>query len=246
LKPLKLSISCLSLATVVAQGVLVSHLFRSGVARRYPVLTYWIAFEAVTSFALLFLWDHSRWYIAVWQPVAVAEAFLGFAVVWEAFSVRARPYGGIKAFGRGLLVMAFLIGVALTLVPVAAEWSHLNWQSKMMIPTTLSTTVDFVISIFMIVAALVFRVFRENKSPKNDLVIFRTLLIYFFGTGIGFFAGNITGETEYPLVNLWNLIISFGTAATLLILVTKAGETRVDPPSADAEESARLEVLDAL
>ena len=241
---LNISIDCLSVATIVAQIVLVSRLFHDDVVRRYPIMTFWLVFEALTSFFLLFFLNNTNLYTQIWRPVAVTEAFLGFAIAWEAFSVRTVPYGGIKAFGRGLLITAFLTGIALTLVPVAAAWNKLHWKSALMIPTTLSTTVDFVISIFMIVAALVFRIFQENKSPENDLVIFRTLLIYFFGTGIGFFAGNLSGE-KYGWVNLWNEIVSFGTAATLLILVTKRGEYRAPPPSPDAGESARLDALDA-
>ena len=240
----ELYIDWLSLASSAAQALLLLRFFWMRLARRYRWLMLWLVYQLVSSLVLGRLHNSLSFYTVVWSSIVILGGVLDFAVTWEIFSHRARPYGGVKVFGRGLLLLTILAGVLISSIFVSEEWHRLGWtQAK--VPAIVVRAVDCAIALFLFFAGVVFRLFREKRANFNVLVIFRTLLWYFVTTGLGLLIGNLKGPHSYGWLNLWFSSVNLTTAGALLILIRKSGEARKEIPQADLQESARLDALDA-
>jgi hypothetical protein len=173
--------------------------------------------------------------------VAVFEV----GAAWEIFRLRSQQYGGVRAFGRGLLIVVTVVAVFGALFAIGAELRAPGLDRLVKTTVILKRTLDSALALFLLIAGCVFLFFHETPVARNIVRHFRILTFYLTAIAAGFLVGNLTGKSGYTKVNLWLEVISVFCFAGWALGFSRAGENAASLPPATPEERARLADLDA-
>jgi hypothetical protein len=232
-------------ATPVLQAMLLGKLLHARIAAKYPWFFAWMCLGLLQSLVLITVASQPKVYQLAWIATLALAGVLEVGVAREVFSLRSRQYGGVSAFGRGLLAVIIVIAIALALFAVRAELRAPGLAGIVKTTTILKRTVDSSLALFLLTAGAVFLFFHETPVSRNVLRHFRILVAYFTAVAAGFLVGNLTGRGGYTWVNLWFGLVSAVCYTLWTLAFSTQGETAAKLTPATPEERARLARLDA-
>lgn len=232
-------------AATALQGALLIQLLWARLAAKYPWFFAWICLELMQSLGLMAVESRPSLYGVAWIASSSMIAVLEVGATWEVFSLRTRQYGGVKAFGRGLLALVIVVALVLALFLIGPELRAPGLARLAKTTAILKRTVDSSLALFLIAAGSVFLFFHETPVARNVVRHFRILGMYFTAVGAGFLAGNLFGKGAFTWVNLWFGLITVVCFTLWIVAFRSAGENTPKLGPSSPEERARLEQLDA-
>lgn len=232
-------------ATPVLQAVLLAKLLHARLVARYRWFFAWMCMGLLQSLLLIAVGRQPRVYLLAWIATSIPMALLAVRAAWEAFSLRSTQYGGVNAFGRGLLAIVILVAVLIALFAIGPELRAPGLARIAKTTAILKRTVDSSLALFLLSAGAVFLFFHETPVSRNLSRHFRILAVYFTAVGAGFLVGNLTGKAVFRWVNLWLELISVACFGLWALAFSRHGETAAKLAPASPEERARLARLDA-
>ena len=242
---LELWINWVWYATPVLQAALLLKLLHARIAATYRWFFAWMCLGFMQSLVLITLEKQPVVYRLVWIATSALAGALEVGAAWEVFSLRSRQYGGVSAFGRGLLALIVLTAMVLALFAVGAELRAPGLARIFKITAILKRTLDSALALFLLTAGAVFLFFHETPVSRNVLRHFRILAAYFSAVAAGFLVGNLTGKGGFTFVNLWLELVSAACFGLWTLAFSRQGETAAKLMPATPDERARLARLDA-
>lgn len=232
-------------ATPVLQALLLARLLHARIAAKYPWFFAWVCLVLAQSLLLIAVEGVPRLYKLAWIASSTVVGVLEVGLAWEVFSLRSRQYGGVNAFGRGLLALVIAAALIVAVFAVGAELRAPGLERILKTTAILKRTLDSSLALFLLAAGAVFLFFHETPVSRNLLRHFRILAVYFTAVGAGFLVGNLTGKGFFRFVNLWLELISVACFALWALAFSPQGETAAKLAPATPDERARLARLDA-
>lgn len=232
-------------ATPVVQAALVVKLLKLGLASTYVWFFVWMCFGLLQNLVLMAMVNQPATYTLTWIVSLVFTGVLEVGAAWEVFWQRSQHYGGVRAFGRGLLIVVIVVAVAAALFVIGAEIRAPGLQRIAKTTLILKRTLDSALALFLLAAGAVFLFFHETRVKQNIVRHFSILAGYFTAIAGGFLTGNLTGRSGYTWVNLWFGLVSLGCFGLWLWAFRTQGEHSDTLPPSSPEERERLQHLDS-
>ena len=226
---LPLSYATAGYLNLCAETVLLGRLWHLGLIRSYRFFSAFLGAEVLRAIAVPLFFgstatDAYGWFYVGTAPVIV---ILQVLVVLELYTLVLRHHPGIRTLGRWVVAGGLLIGVAVTALTLAPDFSNAGQQYRLLLYTSVLERTVASVLLLLLVAIASFLVWFPVPLSRNTVVHSLLFGVYFAGAAALLMVRNAIGPEIIRTLSTVNLVLAACCFVAWSLLLSRDGERRV-------------------